>query len=60
MKARLLVLVIAAALAAAGAASHLTHRHRTAADAPPVTLVGQPVDVSSVDGGWWDWHKSDL
>ena len=62
MKARLVVLLVAAACAAAAATTHLGRSHAPAARIATLTDVAplESGDVEQVDGGWWDWHKSDL
>jgi hypothetical protein len=53
MKARLALLVVAIALAVAGAMHHgrTAASHAVAVDAPPTEI-----EVSVDPGGWWDWH----
>ena len=61
MKARLLVLVVAAACALGGAASYLTQWHGQAGR-PAVTSVvaagDESVEPAGTTDGWWDWHKN--
>ena len=61
MKAWLVVLFVAAACAAGAATAHVGRSHAPAARSATLIAV-DPVessDVQQVDGGWWDWHKSD-
>jgi hypothetical protein len=54
MKARLAVLVVAIAIAIAGAL-HLARAHAShpASEGVPPELI----DPTAIDpGGWWDWH----
>jgi hypothetical protein len=53
MKARLVVLAVAAVLAIAGALHHArAQSSRSAAVDPPSLVDAQAVSP----GGWWDWH----
>jgi uncharacterized membrane protein len=63
MKARLLVLVVAAACALGGAASYLTQSHGHAGRPTAAVVIaadGEPIDATDSTDGWWDWHKTDL
>jgi hypothetical protein len=63
MKARLLVLVVAATCALGGAASYLTQWHGHAgrpAVTSAVAAVDDPAEATESTDGWYDWHKTDL
>jgi hypothetical protein len=61
MKARLAVLVVALALAIAGAFHVSPSRADVPPPAPAATLVLDPANAPDAEtllepGGWWDWH----
>ncbi|TML89471.1 MAG: hypothetical protein E6G08_05560 [Actinobacteria bacterium] len=59
MKARLLVLVVAAACALGGAASYLTQRHGHPGGKAVTFVVAaadESADLTQPTDGWWDWH----